>query len=283
MKKTLTFILSAVTAVGFAGWGMLGGAQAATTYTAAQVAPHNTASDCWLIISGNVYDVTNFIPIHPGGNAIVPYCGTDATTIFAQIHGTTGTAANDLPAYLIGVLGTAPATLTAPTGLAGTPTQTSVALSWTASTGGVTPITYTVMRNGTSVGTTTATTFNNTGLAASTTYSYVIKATDSATPTPGTAMSTSINVTTLAATMTGSGENENENEGGDDNHNATSTPPTTGGGHHGGDDGGGKTTGTGGTGTGGSHHGGDDSNTGSTSTGSGGSSSDSTGGHHGDN
>jgi hypothetical protein len=259
MKKTLTFILSAITTVGFGGWGLfvgIGSAQAATTYTTAQVATHNTAADCWLIISGNVYDVTNFIPIHPGGNAIIPYCGTDATAIFDSIHGTTGTAANDLPTYLIGVLGTAPAVLTAPTGIVGTPASTSVALSWTGSTGGVSPITYTILRNGTPVGTTTALTFSNTGLTASTTYSFVIRATDSATPTPGTMSSAAINVMTLGATVSGGGENENEmeSESGDDGgHNATSTPPTGGGHHGGGSDDGGHTTGTGGIGTGGGH------------------------------
>lgn len=195
MKKILSFVLTAITAVGFVGWGALG-AHAETTYTVAQVAQHNTASDCWLIISGQVYDVTNFIPIHPGGNAIVPYCGMDATAVFNSIHGSSGTAASELPTYLIGSLATA---LTAPTNLAGTPAQTTVALSWTGSTGGVSPITYAVIRNGSSVGTTTATAFTDTGLTASTTYAYFVQAFDSNTPTANTASSSQITVKTLAA------------------------------------------------------------------------------------
>ncbi|EER08178.1 cytochrome b5 isoform 1, putative, partial [Perkinsus marinus ATCC 50983] len=37
------------------------------TYTAAEVATHNSESDCWVIIGDEVYDVTEFLPDHPGG------------------------------------------------------------------------------------------------------------------------------------------------------------------------------------------------------------------------
>jgi uncharacterized repeat protein (TIGR01451 family) len=97
---------------------------------------------------------------------------------------------------------TSTTSLAAPTNLLGTSTQTTATLSWTASTGGVAPITYTVLRNGTSTGNTTSTTFTDAGLTPSTTYSYVVKATDSATPTPNAAVSSAISVTTLAATST---------------------------------------------------------------------------------
>lgn len=55
-----------------------------TTYTLAQVAEHATPTDCWLALSGKVYNVTNFIATnqHPGGAAILAGCGKDATTMF---------------------------------------------------------------------------------------------------------------------------------------------------------------------------------------------------------
>lgn len=59
-------------------------AETASTYAAAQVAEHNTASDCWTIIDGSVYDLTPFISSHPGGDEILRACGQDATTLFNQ-------------------------------------------------------------------------------------------------------------------------------------------------------------------------------------------------------
>lgn len=48
-----------------------------------EVAKHFSASDCWLIISGKVYNVTSFLGQHPGGaQAIIDYCGQDATVAF---------------------------------------------------------------------------------------------------------------------------------------------------------------------------------------------------------
>ncbi|MFF7333638.1 PHB depolymerase family esterase [Streptomyces sp. NPDC008150] len=85
-------------------------------------------------------------------------------------------------------------TLPAPTGLAaGTITNTSVALSWSATQGAAS---YRVYRNGTQVGTPTGTTFTDTGLTAATTYSYTVAAVGS-NGTAGPASSA------LSATTTG--------------------------------------------------------------------------------
>lgn len=57
----------------------------ATSYSAAEVATHKSADDCWTIISGNVYDITSYIPRHPGGeDEIVAACGKDGTSLFTE-------------------------------------------------------------------------------------------------------------------------------------------------------------------------------------------------------
>merc|ERR1712137_364517 len=51
------------------------------------VAGHNTESDCYVIIDDHVYNVTDFLPDHPGGKrAIMLYAGKDATEEFDMLH-----------------------------------------------------------------------------------------------------------------------------------------------------------------------------------------------------
>lgn len=52
------------------------------TYTTEDVKKHNSKKSCWTIISGSVYDITSYIPRHPGGEEILRACGEDATTLF---------------------------------------------------------------------------------------------------------------------------------------------------------------------------------------------------------
>lgn len=54
----------------------------AKTFTAEEVGTHSSKEDCWAIINGSVYDLTNFISSHPGGEEIIRACGIDATTLF---------------------------------------------------------------------------------------------------------------------------------------------------------------------------------------------------------
>jgi cytochrome b involved in lipid metabolism len=51
-------------------------------FTIDEIAKHNLKEDCWLLISGKVYNVTKNVPVHPGGEAILQGCGKDATTLF---------------------------------------------------------------------------------------------------------------------------------------------------------------------------------------------------------
>lgn len=50
--------------------------------TIEEIAKHNTAEDCWLLIDNKVYDVTSYVNSHPGGKTILEGCGMDATILF---------------------------------------------------------------------------------------------------------------------------------------------------------------------------------------------------------
>ncbi|KAI1739435.1 FMN-dependent dehydrogenase [Xylaria scruposa] len=52
-----------------------------------EVAKHDSKESCWVVIHGKVYDVTEFLPEHPGGMKIIlKYAGKDATEEFDPIH-----------------------------------------------------------------------------------------------------------------------------------------------------------------------------------------------------
>ncbi len=47
--------------------------------TTAELSKHNKESDCWVGYNNKVYDITTFLPNHPGSaRTISPYCGTSA-------------------------------------------------------------------------------------------------------------------------------------------------------------------------------------------------------------
>merc|ERR1711998_558162 len=56
-------------------------------YSMAEVAKHTTKADCWVVVSGQVLNVTTFLSQHPGGElAIITFAGKDATEEFNMIH-----------------------------------------------------------------------------------------------------------------------------------------------------------------------------------------------------
>ena len=84
-KKMSVTILFAVFIAMMTAAVMVSGAT--TPITLSQVAAHNTASDCWSALNGGVYNLTSYIPSHPGGTAIMPICGIDGTQLLAAKHG----------------------------------------------------------------------------------------------------------------------------------------------------------------------------------------------------
>lgn len=56
-------------------------------YSRADVRAHATRDDAWTIVDGNVYDVTTWIPRHPGGDRLLlAFAGRDCTDEFAAFH-----------------------------------------------------------------------------------------------------------------------------------------------------------------------------------------------------
>jgi alkylation response protein AidB-like acyl-CoA dehydrogenase/predicted heme/steroid binding protein len=57
------------------------------TFTRAEVGKHKTEDSVWFIIDSVVYDVSDFLDAHPGGEAVLrQVAGKDATTDFYNLH-----------------------------------------------------------------------------------------------------------------------------------------------------------------------------------------------------
>lgn len=71
--------------------------------TMEELAKHRSENDCWLLIGQTIYDVTEYIPMHPNRD-IVKGCGLDTTLMFEGESKHRGEAVAILDDYLIGYL-----------------------------------------------------------------------------------------------------------------------------------------------------------------------------------
>ena len=48
-----------------------------------ELAKHNAADNCWVVIRGNVYDLSAYLPEHPSQpDILLPWCGKEATEAY---------------------------------------------------------------------------------------------------------------------------------------------------------------------------------------------------------
>ena len=74
-------------------------------YTMAKVKENNSSASCWSVINGNVYNLTQWINSHPGGQSVIRgLCGVDGTSSFNGKHRGDGGPASILTGYLLGPL-----------------------------------------------------------------------------------------------------------------------------------------------------------------------------------
>lgn len=82
MNKLKTLALITLTA-GFLVGCTSASETEAKIFTMEEVAKASTKADCKMIINDKVYDVTDYVNSHPGGNDILQGCGKDATALFS--------------------------------------------------------------------------------------------------------------------------------------------------------------------------------------------------------
>ena len=78
----------------------------APSLTLAEIARHNTAADCWIVLHKRVYDVTQYLSYHPGGGPeLMRAAGRDGTDLFQAMHGFVNFE-RLLEKYLVGIVDT---------------------------------------------------------------------------------------------------------------------------------------------------------------------------------
>jgi cytochrome b involved in lipid metabolism len=113
--------------------GTTGGTTGGTSdggITVAEVLKHNTVSDCWSVVNGNVYNLTSYVSTHAGGEAVIKaICGKDGTKAFSGQHAGASKPNADLSSLLVGPLSAAGASSGSSSSGALPGTGTTVALT----------------------------------------------------------------------------------------------------------------------------------------------------------
>ena len=81
----------------------LGGSEK-KAFTLGEVKKHNKKNDAWTIIENKVYDISTWIPTHPGGDVILKAVGKNGTRLFKSVNHPSFVKENVLPKYYIGNL-----------------------------------------------------------------------------------------------------------------------------------------------------------------------------------
>ncbi len=76
-----------------------------SVYTMEQVRANNSATSCWTVIEGMVYDLTKWISKHPGGvSQILGLCGVDGSEAFKAQHASQSKPNQSLDSFKLGSL-----------------------------------------------------------------------------------------------------------------------------------------------------------------------------------
>eukprot|EP00743_Colponemidia_sp_Colp-15_P001945 GILK01002117.1.p1 GENE.GILK01002117.1~~GILK01002117.1.p1 ORF type:complete len:685 (+),score=76.20 GILK01002117.1:99-2057(+) len=67
-------------------WNSSGPVRPYGIYTWEDVTKHDKPEDCWVVIHGKVYDLTEWVPLHPGGSVIYDGAGGDCTSMWESYH-----------------------------------------------------------------------------------------------------------------------------------------------------------------------------------------------------
>jgi len=87
------------------GTSEVSGLPATSGITMQEVSAHSTRETCWSAINGGVYDLTSWIPQHPGGERpILSVCGKDGSSLFNKKHGGNAQIVTALAGFKIAVL-----------------------------------------------------------------------------------------------------------------------------------------------------------------------------------